>query len=87
MIKIEDQRYHKPLPVRRKYPFADMNVGQRLVIPVEKNERPQATRARVDTAVRMWRQRNGLGWWRFVIDYDDTNVYVYRLDDVMTEGR
>ena len=86
MIKIEHHPYRKPLPVRNKYNFADMNVGDRLTVPVPRNERPAVMRSRVDTAVRMWRQRNNMGWWRFVIEYDDENVYVYRMEDTMTGG-
>lgn len=85
-MKIEHHPYKHAIPIRNKYSFADMSVGDRMIIPVEKHERPALTRNRVDTAVRMWRRRQNMDWWRFYIEYDDENVYIYRLEDIFTEG-
>jgi hypothetical protein len=87
LIVREYHPYRHPIPSRRKYEFADMNVGDRLIIPIDPKERPSVAKGRVDNAVRNWKRRHHFDWWRFVIEYDDDNVYLYRVDDIMTKGK
>ena len=85
MFKIEKDPWRAPPPITRRYNFGDMSIGDKMTIPAE-NDMPADVRARVHSALLMWKRRSGNTWWRFILSHDKENVYLHRVDDVRSGG-
>ena len=80
MALIERDPYRKPIRTKRTYPLGQMRVGDKMTVPLGPDE-PRNLRARVGVAIASHKARWGRRHWRFVVEQDEANIYIYRIED------